>query len=90
MVTFSLSNEASSQHLSPWRSADQSKLIRDLVLDLKPEQVSGDRSCVPGHMIFMGLRYCHHMTGGGQVLAFMDEVVTAIQQVVQVRWVSPL
>ena len=70
-----------------WQPADQSKLIRALILDLKPEVVQSHSliPCLPAHVIFMCLRYPDHCANEEQALNFMEGVVRAIQQVTQVR-----
>ena len=71
--------------LPRWSRSQQSILVRELVLELNPDRVSGQIPCLPAHMIHLGLRYCRHVTGNpGQALGFMDEVISAVQQVVQV------
>ena len=70
-----------------WQPADQSKLIRALILDLKPKVVQSHSliPCLPAHVIFMCLRYPDHCANEEQALNFMEGVVRAIQQVTQVR-----
>ena len=59
--------------------------MKELVLELSPEGVSVENPCLPAHMIHVGLRYCRHVTGScGVAMGFLDEVASAIQQVVQV------
>ena len=69
-----------------WQPGDQSKLVRALILDLKPEVVQSHSliPCLPAHVIFMCLRYPDHCANEEQALNFMEGVVRAIQQVTQV------
>ena len=69
-----------------WQPADQSKLVRALILDLKPEVVQSHSliPCLPAHVIFMCLRYPDHCANEEQALNFMEGVVRGIQQVTQV------
>jgi myosin-5 len=81
-ITFSR-NETSSK-LLPWREAARSKLIQDLILELKPDKLSEEVPCLSAHMIYLCLRNCRHVTGSSrQTQSFMDEVTSALQQVVQ-------
>ena len=69
-----------------WVPAQQSKLIKALILDLKPEQFAGQIPCLLAHVIFMCLR--HPDQSGDLELAnqFMEGVASAIHQVTQVRY----
>lgn len=50
-------------------------------------QVSEAVPCLPAHMIHLALSYCSHVTGSyGKTIAFMEQVTSAIQQVVQVQF----
>ena len=88
-VTFS-NHAPSSSSLSlrqpRWSRPQQTKLVKELVLELSPERVAGEFPCLPAHMIHQSVRYCRHVTGDCRVaLGFLDEVTTALQQVVQVQ-----
>ena len=85
LVLFSNHAPSSSSRQPGWSRPQQSKLVKELVLELSPEGVSGETPCLPAHMIHVGLRYCRHVTGScGLAMGFLDEVTSAIQQVVQV------
>ena len=68
-----------------WKHSSQSELIKELIVDMKPEKVASQIPCLPAHMIFMCLRYFCHMTSSSeQAGLFLDGVVSALQQVAQV------
>ena len=68
-----------------WQPEDQSKLIKALVLDLRPESFHGLIPCLPAHMIFMCLRYLDHCNDQQKIAQFTEGIVMAIEQVMQVR-----
>ena len=71
--------------VSSWKHSSQSELIKELIVDMKPEKVASQIPCLPAHMIFMCLRYFCHMTSSSeQAGLFLDGVVSALQQVAQV------
>lgn len=39
-----------------WQPVDQARLLKQLIVDLKPEALSGEIPCLPAHLIFMCLR----------------------------------
>jgi myosin-5 len=81
-VTFS--DQQSTKLPKKWSSSQHSRLVRELVLELDPDRVSGQIPCLPAHMIHLALHYCRHVTGsGGLALAFLGDITSALQQVVQ-------
>ena len=85
LVSFSNHAPSLSSRQPGWSRPQQSKLVKELVLELSPERVLVENPCLPAHMIHVGLRYCRHVTGScGVAMGFLDEVASAIQQVVQV------
>ncbi|XP_056138617.1 unconventional myosin-Vc [Lampris incognitus] len=66
-----------------YRREDESKLVQNIIMDLKPRGVVVNMiPCLPAYIVIMSVRHADYLNDGAKLKSLMNAVISAIKKVV--------
>ncbi|XP_069483064.1 unconventional myosin-Vb isoform X2 [Ambystoma mexicanum] len=71
------------QGMLEYYKEDEASLIRNLITDLKPQQVSATVPCLPAYILFMCIRHADHINDDQKVHSLLTTTINGIKKVLK-------
>ncbi|XP_078530919.1 unconventional myosin-Vb [Lissotriton helveticus] len=71
------------QGMLEYYKEDEAVLIRNLITDLKPQQVSATVPCLPAYILFMCIRHADHINDDQKVHSLLTSTINGIKKVLK-------
>lgn len=65
--------------------SDVDLIVKQLIHDLSPGQVSDQIPGLPAHLLFMCVRYCDHVNDDEKLQTLLTSAISAIGMIIKVR-----